>query len=97
MLLGTGGLLRAYTKAAKDALDNAGITEILPRTSFLVRCPYALADRIRLETVSFAGEIENVTYEADVCFTVLVLEEQADAYAARIFDLTSGTVRCEAL
>ena len=97
VLLGTGGLLRAYTKAAKDALEDAGIKEILPRIRFLVRCPYALTDRIRLETATFAGEIENVTYEADVCFTVLVLEEQADAYAARIFDLSSGTVRCEAL
>ena len=89
--------MRAYTKAAKDALDDAGVTEVLPMTRFLIRCPYALADRIRLETASFAGEIETVSYEAEVLFTVQILETRADAYAARIFDMSSGTVRCDGL
>ena len=30
ILLGAGGLCRAYTKAAKDALDDAGISELRP-------------------------------------------------------------------
>ena len=95
VLLGAGGLLRAYTKAAKEALENAGTVEILPKTRFLVHCPYSLAERIRLETLSFGGTVENTFYEADVSMHISILAEKADAWSARIFDMTSGTVSPE--
>lgn len=95
VLLGAGGLLRAYTKAAKEALENAGTVEILPKTYFLLRCPYSLAERIRLETLSFGGTVEDTSYEADVTMLVSILSEKAEAYSARIFDMTSGTVSPE--
>ena len=95
VLLGTGGLLRAYTKAAKEALENAGTTEILPKTRLSLRCPYSLAERIRLETLSFGGTVDEISYEADVTMAVSILSEKADAYASRIYDMTSGTVSPE--
>ena len=57
VLLGAGGLLRAYTKAAKDALENAGITEVIPMRELILRCPYSLLDRIRLEIAAAEAEI----------------------------------------
>ena len=95
VLLGTGGLLRAYTQAAKEALEDAGIREVLPCRQFTVRCPYAFAERLKQETEAFSGEIVSVVYEAEVLFTVSILEEKAEDYAARIFDVSSGTVACE--
>ncbi len=95
ILLGTGGLLRAYTKAAKDALAAAGVTEVVPLTRLFLRCPYSLADRIRLEIGSWQGTVENTAYEADVSFTVTIVSEKADAFSARIFDMTAGRVVCE--
>lgn len=95
VLLGAGGLLRAYTKAAKEALENAGTTEILPKVQFLLHCPYSLAERIRLETLSFGGSVDSTSYEADVTMLVSILAEKAEAYSARIFDMTSGTVSPE--
>ena len=95
VLLGTGGLLRAYTQAAKEALENAGTREVLPRKQFTIRCPYAFAERLKQETETFTGEILSTVYEAEVVFTVSILEEKAGDYAARIFDLSSGTVTCE--
>lgn len=95
VLLGTGGLLRAYTKAAKEALENAGTVEILPKTRFHVHCPYNLAERIRLETLSFGGTVDDTSYGADVSMTVSILAEKADGWAARIYDMTSGTVSPE--
>ena len=94
VLLGTGGLLRAYTKAAKDALEDAGITEVLPQETLFLSCPYSLADRIRTETASFGGAVAGIEYGAEVAMTVTVLAEKAESYAARIFDLTNGTVKC---
>ena len=95
VLLGTGGLLRAYTQAAKEALDAAGIREVLPKIVFSVCCPYAFVERLKQETEACCGEIISTVYEAEVTFTVSILEEKADTYAARIFDVSAGNVKAE--
>ena len=97
VLLGTGGLLRAYTQAAKEALEQAGIREVLPEKTVSARCPYSFADRFRQETEAFGGRILSAVYEAEVTFTVSILEEKAEPYAGRIFDVSAGGVRCEIL
>ena len=95
VLLGAGGLLRAYTKAAKDALENAGITEVIPMRELTLRCPYSLLDRIRLEIAAAEAEILSTDYAADITLIVRIPETKADSFSERIFDLTSGTVKCE--
>lgn len=92
ILLGAGGLLRAYTKAASDALTDAGIEELVPRSILRVACPYSMADRIRVETQNLGAEIASADYGADVCFSVITRAENAQSYISRIFDMTSGTV-----
>ena len=49
VLLGTGGLLRAYTKSAKDALDAAGISMVRPWIQADIPCTYAMAERLKSE------------------------------------------------
>ncbi len=92
ILLGTGGLLRAYTKGAKDALDAAGVSVVRRWVRQLVSCTYSLYERLRQETERFGAVIEDTEYGADIVLTVLVPEELSDAYAARILDFTAGTV-----
>lgn len=92
ILLGTGGLLRAYTKGAKDALDAAGVSVVRRWVRQLVPCTYSLYERLRQETERFSAVIEDTEYGADIVLTVLVPEELSDAYAARILDFTAGTV-----
>lgn len=55
ILLGAGGLCRAYTKAAKDALDDAGISELRPWSVLRLDCPYALFERVKLELEKRGG------------------------------------------
>ena len=92
ILLGTGGLLRAYTKGAKDELDAAGVSVVRRWVRQLVPCTYSLYERLKQETERFGAVIEDTEYGADIVLTVLVPEEQSDAYAARILDFTAGTV-----
>lgn len=92
ILLGTGGLLRAYTKGAKDALDAAGVSVVRRWVRRLVPCTYSLYERLKQETERFGAVIEDTEYGADIVLTVLVPEELSDAYAARILDFTAGTV-----
>ena len=47
ILLGAGGLVRAYTQSAKDALDAAGISVVRRWVETLVPCPYSLLERLK--------------------------------------------------
>ena len=95
VLLGASGLLRAYIKAAKDALENAGATEVIPMQELTTRCPYSPLDRIRLEIAAAEAEILSTDYAADITLSIRIPEAKAVSFSERIFDLTSGTVKCE--
>ena len=92
VLLGTGGLLRAYTQSAKAALDAAGIREVRRLRTLTVPCPYALLERVRLETASFGGTVTAMDYGAEAALTVELPEERAEAFAARLTDLSAGRI-----
>lgn len=92
VLLGTGGLLRAYTQSAKDALDAAGISVVRRWVELRVPCPYAMLERIRQETAAFGGVVTDVDYGAAVTLSALLPEERAEDYRARLFDLSAGKI-----
>ena len=92
VLLGTGGLLRAYTQSAKDALDAAGISVVRRWLELLVPCPYAMLERIRQETAAFGGVVSELDYGAEVTLTALLPEERAEAFIARVYDLSAGKI-----
>ena len=97
ILLGAGGLLRAYTKSAKDALDAAGIAVVRRWVEAAVPCSYSQFERLRLETEAHSGIISDIEYGADVTIYALLPEERAQAFSERIFDMTGGTVSVEIL
>ena len=92
ILLGAGGLVRAYTQSAKDALDAAGVSVVRRWVEVLLPCSYAQFERVKLETEKFGGVIADTDYGADVALTVLLPEERAEACLAHLRDLTAGTV-----
>ena len=93
ILLGAGGLLRAYTRSAKDALDAAGVSVVRRWLRCELRCGYAGAERLKGEVLAMDGVVEDMEYSADVNIICLVPEEKAGELAERIFDVSSGTVR----
>lgn len=90
VLLGTGGLLRAYTKSAKDALDVAGIAAVRRWVKLEVACPYSLFERMKTECLSLDGAVQNVDYGADVLLSLLLPENNAEAFSARVTELSAG-------
>lgn len=95
VLLGTGGLLRAYTQSAKDALDAAGLSVVRRWLEASVPCPYAMLERIKIETAAFGGSVDGLDYGAEVTLRVLLPEERAEDYCARIFDLGAGKIKVQ--
>ena len=91
VLLGTGGLLRAYTKSAKDALDAAGICVVRRWVKAEVACSYAMLERLKTECTAIGGVVADIEYSADVCLKLLLPEDKADAFSQRTADVTAGT------
>ena len=92
ILLGAGGLCRAYTKAAKDALDDAGISELRPWSVLRLDCPYALFERVKLELEKRGGLLRDTDYGAEIAMTVLLPEPEEAAFAAALRELSAGSL-----
>lgn len=92
VLLGAGGLCRAYTKSAKDALDAAGISVVRRWAEVAIPCGYSLFQRLTQEVTAAGGAVSDTEYGADVTIYALLPEEREVAFGARILDITAGTV-----
>ena len=95
VLLGTGGLLRAYTKSAKDALDAAGICVVRRWVKAEIACSYAMLERLKTECTASGGVVADIEYSADVCLKLLLPEDKADAFSQRTADVTAGASELE--
>ncbi len=93
VLLGAGGLLRAYTKSAKDALDAAGISVVRRWVECELPCSYSQAERLKNEIAAAGGVVTDMEYAAAVTIKALVPEESADDFAAKMTDLTAGSAQ----
>ena len=92
ILLGAGGLVRAYTKGAKIAVNAAGKSIKRVWSVLYIPCPYNFYERVKLETESFGGIIRDTQFGAEVELEILVAQPQAQAFLDKILDMTSGTV-----
>ena len=92
-LLGTGGLVRAYGKSAKDGVLNAKICEKIYCHELQLNVPYDLLGKIQYIIANgdyIAGETE---YGADVLVTVFVKFDLLDKFTKEITEATNGTVK----
>jgi len=92
ILLGAGGLVRAYTKGAKIAIDAAGKSMKRIWTVLYVPCPYPYYERVKLEVEAFGGIIRNTEFGAEVELEILLAQTQTQAFLDRLTDMTAGTV-----
>ena len=92
VLLGVGGLVRAYTKGAKIAIDAAGKSMKRVWSVLYVPCPYTFYERVKLEVAAHEGIIRDTQFGAEVELEILVAENKAQPFLDALTDLTSGTV-----
>lgn len=97
ILLGAGGLTRAYSKTAKLALDAAGIARQCVWDCLDIGCSYGFLERAKLELAAHEGLVEGIDYGADVLLHAAVPQEKTEALTARLTDLSAGTVHPEAV
>ena len=92
ILLGAGGLVRAYTQGAKDALDAAGISAVRRWVELAVECPYSLLERVKLACAAQGGMAGEIEYAAAVTVCALLPEGSVDAFRAQMTELSAGSV-----
>ncbi len=95
ILLGSGGLVRAYSNTAKLALEAAGTAVMGLWKRQLLSCTYAQFERVRNGVNSFGGVIEDSDFGTDVLITALLPEDRDEAFAAWLTDQTQGAVKPE--
>ena len=97
VLLGAGGLTRAYTKGAKDALDAAGIARMSLWTVWDVPCTYPLLERVKLDIAAAGGVIRDTAYGADITLRAAFLQENASAFGKKLTELSAGRLQMTAV
>ena len=97
ILLGAGGLTRAYSKGAKDALAAAGAATMGLWAQVAVPCTYALFERVKLEIASLGGVIDDTEYGSDICLYVSMMSDTVELLQKRLTELSSGNLKLEVL
>ena len=92
ILLGAGGLVRAYTKGAKIAVDAAGKSMKRVWTVLYVPCPYSFYERVKLEVAAFDGIIRDTQFGSEVELEILLAKDQTAPFIARLTDMSAATV-----
>ena len=92
VLLGAGGLTRAYTKGAKDALDAVGISTMSLWTLWDVPCTYPLLERMKLEVAAAGGVVRDAEYGADITLRTAFPAGTAETFQLRLTELSAGSL-----
>ena len=95
VLLGTGGLVRAYTKSTQLALENAGINEVNRYAVVLITCPYSLLGTVQNLLPEHNCIVEETDYAADVTLTATLPENGTAALEQALRDATSANADME--
>ncbi|SCW36527.1 uncharacterized protein, YigZ family [Ruminococcaceae bacterium YRB3002] len=91
ILLGKGGLVRAYTDAAVEAVRNAGPVELVPGVRYAVNVGYSLSDKVLYELRNRGIVIADIGYAQDVRIVTDIAGDDVEEITECITDLTGGS------
>lgn len=93
VLLGTGGLVRAYTESAKRAVEAAEIVTYESYDEFSVECSYSDYQKLDYELPRFAAKVDSVDFGAQVSLRGAVKHTLTDDLAARTAEIGAGRIK----
>ena len=96
-LLGTGGLVKAYTESAQMVVNAVGRGRRVPVHVMMVAIPYNLLERVRLVVNRQRGEILGEDFAADITMTLQVPVENYDSLQNDLRELSAGKSQAEVI
>ena len=94
-LLGTGGLVRAYTMGAQGVLEAAQTRELVPVREVSLKIPYPLYEPVRLVLRELSAESVTEEFGPGVSLHAVIRERDFPFLKKRLEDLSSGGIRPE--
>lgn len=95
ILLGTGGLVRAYSKAVKDAIDAAEQVLMVPGDIIEAKCDYTLYDKFESILKEFDADIFETSFTDRVTVSFSVTKSVTDSFLEAVRERLSSRVLCE--
>ncbi len=93
VLLGAGGLVRAYSAAAKLAIDAAQEREMIMCSVCSLGCSYTMYGKLPAMIAGFGGSIDDSSFTDDVRLVFHLPEERFDAFNQALSEESSGKLQ----
>lgn len=93
--LGAGGLVRAYSGAVSQAVNQALLTPVTPQVEFRVSVDFARETKVRHLVGRYEGQVLAVDYGAEVRMHISLASAQAESFTRRLMNETAGAVQIE--
>lgn len=90
VLLGTGGLVRAYTESAQEAVKAAEKTTVWVTETFDITLDYGDFERVKSLIEKIEGASLEVAYTDKVVISATVPEKECDRLKQEIIEVTAG-------
>ena len=92
IMLGAGGLVRAYTQGAKIAVEAAEILNMCSAARLMLKLDYSLYGKIGKTLTDFDVRTEKEDFGADVEITLCIRSEDEEKFTAALVDLCNGSI-----
>jgi uncharacterized YigZ family protein len=96
-LLGTGGLVKAYTESTQLVVNAVGRGRRVPVHVAMAAIPYNLLERVRLMVARNHGEVLGEDYAADITITLQFPIESFDGFQNELRELSAGKLNAEVI
>jgi len=88
--LGSGGLIRAYTKGAKIAIDAGLVVDMTLHVETKISIEYTVLGKFENYLMTSGLKAEEIEYKEDIVFTLFVEKSKIDGFEADVLDITNG-------
>ena len=92
ILLGAGGLVRAYARCGAAALEASGVGMMRGLTVCVAAMPYSLYEVVKRLLVACGADVTNEDFGADVVLEFILPAEELPALQKKVTELTAGLV-----
>ena len=92
ILLGSGGLIRAYSTGASIAVKAATKAKIVPCSEYQVTLDYSQLGSFQNLLASVQGEQADAQYTDRIVLAVVVPQEQSQQFESRVVETFNATV-----
>jgi uncharacterized YigZ family protein len=96
-LLGTGGLVKAYTESTQMVVNAVGRGRRVTVHMAMVALPYNLLERVRLIVKRNHGEVIGEDFAADITMTLQLPVESFEGLQGELRELSAGKLKAEVI